>query len=206
VRARPFIICVVGKKKSGKTTTVVGLVRELVARGYRVMTAKHGHNFELDTAGTDSWRHRREGGASRVALASPERVAVMGDWDEEGEPELETLVSTYLDDADVVVAEGFRGSSADRIEVFRRAAHEQPYYGSDSRADALYLGVLTDAADFTAEVPTLDLHAPDRFEWVADLVEARLLGAELVDARRFHARGHGPVLGRPATPLSGGAS
>lgn len=27
------VFCVVGKKKSGKTTTVVGLVEELVARG-----------------------------------------------------------------------------------------------------------------------------------------------------------------------------
>jgi molybdopterin-guanine dinucleotide biosynthesis protein B len=69
----PPIVCVIGKKKSGKTTTVVGLVRELASRGYRVMTAKHGHHFEVDTAGTDSYRHRREAGAARVVLAGPSK-------------------------------------------------------------------------------------------------------------------------------------
>jgi molybdopterin-guanine dinucleotide biosynthesis adapter protein len=175
--ASPPIICVVGKKKSGKTTTVVGLVCELVSRGYRVMTAKHGHNFEIDTAGTDSWRHRREAGASRVVLASPEKVAVMGDWDEGGEQELEELVSAYLSDADIVVAEGFRSSSAARIEVFREGTHERAYYGSDSIADARYLAVLTDALGFEADVPVMDMDAPECYRWVADLVEARLLGS-----------------------------
>jgi len=177
VTVRPPIICVVGKKKSGKTTTVVGLVRELVDRGYCVMTAKHGHNFELDTAGTDSWRHRREAGASRVVLASPERVAVMGDWDDGGEQELEQLVSAYLSDADIVVAEGFRSSSADRIEVFREVAHERPYYGCDPNADERCLAVLTDTSAFDAAVPIIDVDAPDRFQRVADLVEARFFGS-----------------------------
>jgi len=178
----PAVVCVVGKKKSGKTTTVVGLVRELVDRGYRVMTAKHGHNFELDTAGTDSWRHRREAGSARVVLAGPAKVAVMGDWDEGGEEELETLVSKYLSDADIVIAEGFKQSSAARIEVFRRATHEEPIYGRDPIADALYIGVLTDSPDFEASVPVLDVDDPGRFLWLADLVEERLLGADTGDS------------------------
>lgn len=168
----------VGKKKSGKTTTVVGLVRELVSRGYRVMTAKHGHNFELDTAGTDSWRHRREGGAARVVLAGPAKVAVMGDWGEEGEQELESLVSAYLSDADIVVAEGFKQSSAARIEIFRRVAHACPIYGTNSEADARYLAVLTDVRDFEAAVPVLEADDPERFHTLANLIEERLLGRD----------------------------
>ena len=75
----PPVVCIVGKKKSGKTATVVGLVSELARRGHRVMTAKHGHGFELDTEGTDSWRHRHEGGAHRVVMAAPDQIAVMGE-------------------------------------------------------------------------------------------------------------------------------
>lgn len=179
----PAIVCVVGKKKSGKTTTVIGLVQELVRRGYRVMTAKHGHNFELDTAGTDSWRHRREGGASRVVLAGPAKVAVMGDWGEEGEQDLETLVSAYLSDADIVVAEGFKQSSCARIEVFRRVAHARALYGSDADTDALYLAVLTDVPDFQADVPVLEADDPDRFRALADLVEERLVGRDKAATR-----------------------
>lgn len=171
----PPVVCVVGKKKSGKTTTTVGLVAELVARGYRVMTAKHGHGFELDTEGTDSWRHRREGGAARVVMAGPDQVAVMGMWPLEEEP-LETLVERFLFDADIVVAEGFKRSSFPRVEVYRRTAHEKPLYGGDPNVDRRYVAILTDVPDFEAHVPVHDVDDPERFRWLADRVEEALLG------------------------------
>ena len=172
----PPVVCVVGKKKSGKTTTVVGLVAELSRRGHRVMTAKHGHGFELDTEGTDSWRHRHEGGAHRVVMAGPDQVAVMGEWPVEEEP-LETLVERFLFDADIVVAEGFKKSSHRRIEVFRKAAHEKPLYKRNAERDRAYLAVLTDVGDFEAHVPVLDVDDPKRFELLADLIETHILGA-----------------------------
>jgi len=169
-------VCIVGKKKSGKTTTTVGLVEELVRRGHLVMTAKHGHGFELDHGGTDSWRHRHEGGAHRVAMVGPAHLAVVGGWGSDEEPTLERVVARYLSEADIVVAEGFKRSSAQRIEVYRRQAHARPLYGEDPAADALYLAILTDAVDFEAHVPVMDLHDPRRFETLADLIEARFLG------------------------------
>jgi molybdopterin-guanine dinucleotide biosynthesis adapter protein len=175
----PCVVCVVGKKKSGKTTTVVGLVRELTLRGYCVMTAKHGHGFQLDTMGTDSWRHRHEAGAARVVMAGPEQVAVMGEWDERGEQELESLVSRYLSDADIVIAEGFKQSAAPRVEVFRRAQHAEPIYGTDPRADALYVAILTDTPGLEAAVPTLAADDPERFRRVASLIEEQLLGTRV---------------------------
>ena len=42
------MVCVVGKKKSGKTTTVLKLAAKLRQRGHRVMTIKHGHHFDQD--------------------------------------------------------------------------------------------------------------------------------------------------------------
>ncbi|MGD8318910.1 MAG: molybdopterin-guanine dinucleotide biosynthesis protein B [Gemmatimonadota bacterium] len=167
----PLTVAVIGKKKSGKTTTAVGLVRALVERGHRVMTAKHGHGFELDHAGTDSWRHRLEGGAHRVVMAGPEQVAVMGGWDDAGEMALEELVQRYLSDADIVVAEGFKTSTVPKIEVFRRSAHAEPIYGADPGGDGTYVAILTDVPDFQAHVPVLDVDAPGRFTILADMVE-----------------------------------
>jgi molybdopterin-guanine dinucleotide biosynthesis protein B len=172
----PPAVCVIGKKKSGKTLTTVGLVRELSRRGHRVMSAKHGHRFRLDTEGTDSWRHRHEAGVERVVVAGPDELAVMGLWGEGGEEPLESLIARYLHDADVVVAEGFKTSSAAKIEVFRRAAHELPLYGSSPEADARYLAVLTDVPGFQAHVPVLDVGDPLRFVLLADMVEERFLG------------------------------
>lgn len=170
---RPPVVCVVGKKKSGKTTTVVGLVRVLTDRGHRVMTVKHGHHFRLDREGTDSWRHRHEGGAARVVLAGPDQVAVAGAWGPDGEEPLERLVHRYLPDADLVVAEGFKGSDAPRIEVYRRAVHAEPLYRP---GDARYLAVVSDVPGFSADVPVLDAADPERFAALADLVEALLPG------------------------------
>ena len=171
----PAVFCIVGKKKSGKTTTVVGLVSELARRGHRVMAAKHGHDFELDSEGSDSWRHRHEGGARRVVMASPDQVAVMGEWPLAEEP-LETLVERFLFDAEIVIAEGFKKSSAPRIEVYRRVAHLAPLYGEDAGRDHAYLAVLTDVEDFEAHVPVLDVNAPGRFAELADLIEAHMRG------------------------------
>ncbi len=172
----PPAVCVIGKKKSGKTVTAVGLVRELARRGHRVMSAKHGHHFRLDTEGTDSWRHRHEAGAQRVVVAGPDDLAVLGGWGPAGERPLEELVGRYLDDADIVVAEGFKTSSVPKIEVYRRAAHAEPIYGSDPGRDAGYLAILTDVPDFEAAVPVLDVDDPRRFPLLADLVERRFLG------------------------------
>ncbi len=42
------IISIVGKSDSGKTTLIERLVPELIARGYRIGTIKHGtHDFRV---------------------------------------------------------------------------------------------------------------------------------------------------------------
>lgn len=173
---RPTVVCVIGKKKSGKTTTVVGLVRELVARGFEVITVKHGHGFELDHEGTDSWRHRHEGGAARVVMAGPDGFAVTGKWgpaDGGVEPALETLVRRFGGDADIVVAEGFKTAAYPCIEVFRVTAHQRPLLGDPAVGrPERYLAVLTDDPAFEADCPVLDVDDPDRFRRLADLVQS----------------------------------
>ena len=129
----PAIVCVIGKKKSGKTTTTVGLVRELMAPGPAghdrqarpPLRAGHGR---APTPGAIGWK----AGAHRVVMAGPEQLAVMGEWGDGRRATLEELVVRFLADADVVVAEGFKTSSAPKIEVFRRATHAQPLYGADA--------------------------------------------------------------------------
>jgi len=68
------ILTVIGRKNAGKTTLTVALARELVRRGLRVMTIKHGHHPALvDREGTDTWRHFNEGRAERTLIAGPDR-------------------------------------------------------------------------------------------------------------------------------------
>src|SRR5687767_15462567 len=145
---QPPMVAVIGKKHSGKTTVTVRLAAELHRRGHRVMTIKHGsHTFNLDPAGTDTYRHYHEGNAERVAMASPDKFALVARWSDELTPE--TIAERYMADADLVVCEGFKRSTLPKVEVFRRAAHEAPLYDPASPECAHYIAIVTDADDFT---------------------------------------------------------
>jgi molybdopterin-guanine dinucleotide biosynthesis protein B len=165
----------VGKKNSGKTGLTVGLARELRRRGRRVMTVKHGHTFDLDTPGTDSWRHRHEGEARRVVVASPEGFAVVGEWLGE-EMSLDGIVGAYLSDAELVLAEGYKATRHPRVEIFRSAAHRKPVMDPDDPSAESFLAVVTDQPDFPASVPVYDLTDPELMAKLGDLVEKELLG------------------------------
>jgi molybdopterin-guanine dinucleotide biosynthesis protein B len=171
----PPTICVVGRKNSGKTLMAIQLIAELGRRGHRVMSAKHGHGFELDRPGTDSWGHRHHGGAARIALVGPDAMAVMGSWGGEGEPPLGEVVDRYLDDADLVVAEGFKTSSFPRVEVFRSEVHDAPLYRDPSPGSGPWIAVVADVALEDAPCPVFPLEEGDVVTRVADLVERHLL-------------------------------
>ncbi len=170
------MVCIVGKKKSGKTTTVIALVAELKRRGRRVMTIKHGHHFDLDREGTDSFRHRVEGGAERVVLAGPGQFAVLGSWPEGGAVGPVGLAARYLSDAEVVIVEGFKGERLPKIEVFRRAAHGTPVWDPGRDDAGEYIAGISDDPDYRQRVPfpAFDLDDPGLTPRLADLVEEAL--------------------------------
>lgn len=53
------VFSVVGYRKSGKTTTIVELIKELKKRGYKVTSIKdiHDENFTMEKQDSDSWLH-----------------------------------------------------------------------------------------------------------------------------------------------------
>lgn len=173
--SRPPMVAVIGRKHSGKTTLAVRLTAELGRRGHRVMTIKHGsHTFNIDPSTTDTYRHFHEGGAERVAMAAPDKFALVSRWAEEIGPE--EIAERYMADADVVVCEGFKASGLPKIEVYRQAAHPEPLYDAGLPAARQYLAIVTDRDDFSAGIPVLRLGAADWLDSLATLVERRILG------------------------------
>lgn len=156
----PPILCIIGKKNSGKTTLTVALAAELNRRGRKVMTVKHGHGFQLDQPGRDSWRHRHEGGAVRTVLASPRDFAVVGDWPGEEMP-LAELVRRYLWDAEIVLAEGFKNSPEPRIEVYRREAQPERLYDPSARTPGRTIALVTDEEGLDLPIPVFLLGSQD---------------------------------------------
>ena len=168
------MVTIVGRKHSGKTTLLVRLAAELHARGHRVMTIKHGaHTFNIDPATTDTYRHYHEGHAERVAMAAPDKFALVARWSAELEPE--EIAERFLEDADVVLCEGFKASSLRRIEIYRRAAHAEPLYAPGSRTAPHYLALVTDAEDLNLPVPILALSRPDWPAALAGMVEREIM-------------------------------
>ena len=111
-------VAFVGRHNSGKTTLVVKVIAELVARGLNVGSVKHhGHcDFDIDVPGKDSYRHR-EAGSRDVVVVSPTRYARIRELNEE--LECDSIVAD-MPDHDLVIVEGFRESGLDTIEVMRQ--------------------------------------------------------------------------------------
>lgn len=114
----PPIISIVGKSKSGKTTLIEKLIRELKSRGYRVATVKHAaHGMSIDEPDKDSWRHIQAGSEAtvissldRIVLIKPVAQAVT----------LDEIARLFGEQYDIILTEGFKQDNAPKIEVHRR--------------------------------------------------------------------------------------
>ena len=113
----PSIISIVGRRNSGKTTVLEGLIAELTRRGLRVGVLKHSdHGFDMDREGKDTWRHR-QAGARSIGIMSSREVAVIRSLD--GELPLGEAVALLGADLDVVLTEGFKQAPTMKVEVVR---------------------------------------------------------------------------------------
>lgn len=163
----PPVVCIIGRKNSGKTETTVALGAELKRRGYRVMSVKHGHGFQLDEPGRDSWRHRHEGGIVRTVLAGPADFGVIGSWPGE-EMGLTEIVQRFLWDADIVLAEGFKSASQPKVEVFRGGQGAESLLGQGSGGPE---GIIALVSDQESPEPSIPVFDPTLEDWVLDLAD-----------------------------------
>jgi len=173
-RRVPPLLAIVGKKHSGKTTLTVRLCAELTRRGRRVMTLKHGsHTFNLDPEATDTYRHYHEGNAERVAMASPDKFALVMRWDQELAPE--EIAARYLSDADLVLCEGFKSGLLPKVEIFRAAVHPTALWTDAPGNAGTWRAMVSDLS--VAEFPGVrfDLGSDHWLDALADWVEREYL-------------------------------
>jgi molybdopterin-guanine dinucleotide biosynthesis protein B len=103
----PRVIAVIGGKKSGKTTAIELLIKELTRRGYRIAAVKHipEPNFTMDEEGKDTWKYAQAGAVTIIAVSSQEIATI-----EKVAPASFSLkkVLQKCRDCDLVFLEGFR--------------------------------------------------------------------------------------------------
>jgi molybdopterin-guanine dinucleotide biosynthesis protein B len=112
------IVSIVGKSKSGKTTLIEKLIRELKSRGYRVATIKHTpEGMSFDEPGKDSWRHI-DAGSQATAVSSPDKIVLIKPVAHD--VTLDEIAHFLGEDYDIILTDGFKQGSAPKIEVHRR--------------------------------------------------------------------------------------
>ncbi len=113
------VVSFVGQSGVGKTTFIEKVVRELKARGIRVVVVKHhAHTSSVDAPGKDSWRYA-EAGADAVIVSSPVEIAQF----QRVPHELSLAeIATCIQGVDIILTEGFKREAAPKI-LISRAAH-----------------------------------------------------------------------------------
>jgi len=155
----PPVISIVGRSKSGKTTFIEKLIGELKSRGYRVATIKHTpHGMDFNDQGKDTWRHLNAG-SEATAGSSPEGMVLVKPVKQD--LTLEEIARFLGEDYDIILAEGFKQSSAPKIEVHRREV------GPPLSAVRKRIAIATDEI---LEINTRQFSLSD-IKGIADLVE-----------------------------------
>ncbi|MFQ5996658.1 MAG: molybdopterin-guanine dinucleotide biosynthesis protein B [Dehalococcoidales bacterium] len=109
------IVSFVGKSKSGKTTLLEKVVRELKSKGYRVAAIKHSHHdFDIDQPGKDTWR-LAQAGSDIIAISSPNKMALIERLD--ADVTLSQIAALFRGKADIVLAEGYKNGNTAKIVV-----------------------------------------------------------------------------------------
>lgn len=155
----PPIVSVVGKSKSGKTTLIEKLIRELRLRGYRVATIKHvSHDMDFDKPGKDSWRHL-QAGSEATAISSRDKIVLIKAVSPTAT--LSEIARLFGEDYDIILTEGFKRDKAPKIEVHRREVG--PPLGAVSKLVAI-------VTDESLKTKTRQF-SPQDIKGLADLLE-----------------------------------
>lgn len=143
-----------GPSNSGKTTLILKVASEFIARGLKVVVLKHdpSDKARFDVEGKDSFRFSQIG--ADVVVASPTRTTYFS----KEQKSLDEIV-TMLGQFDLLLVEGLKTLPLPRISVFKSEINEE--YLGFSQAIATY------QKDYQIDKPNFDLDDTKTIcEWI----------------------------------------
>ncbi len=103
-----YIAAVVGRKKSGKTSLIVDLVKHF-SKHYKVAVIKHVHHkkgLEIDKEGRDTWKFKKAGAKTVIGI-SPDQLYINSDYYDEDPIKILNMLQNQFMKYDLVLIEGF---------------------------------------------------------------------------------------------------
>ena len=163
-----------GWSGTGKTTLIEAIIPRLTAAGLRVSLVKHAHHeFDIDTPGKDSWRHRHAG-CAEVLVTSSVRWALMHELRGDAELTLADAIG-HLGPCDLVLVEGYKRAAIPKLEIWRPTLEKPPLHPDDPNI----VGVATDQpGSVHTRLPVLDLADRDA---IATFVRGRAAAWRVAD-------------------------
>ena len=147
----------------GKNRLVPQLVETFMARGVGVSTLKRvGDEVDLDRPGKDSYA-QRQAGAREVMIANAFRYAILSEYTQPTEPDIDTLLAR-LTPVDLVLIEGFHLTPYPKCEIVLAGQDRRPSYPDDPSILALVTNVEVEAG--------LPCFGPDMVEQIASFILA----------------------------------
>ena len=164
---KPCAIAIVGNSGAGKTTLLERLIPALKRKGVRVGVVKHdAHRFDIDHPGKDGHR-LTAAGADTMMITSSEKLAMVKRHS--ASPPIGELLERYFGDMDLVLVEGFRGSSLPKIEVHRKEFRRELLCRGERNDPGLAAVASDEPLDL--DVPVLDLNDPEAIaEFIVSLL------------------------------------
>lgn len=158
------VFTVNGLTKSGKTTTIESIIKELKKRGYSIGTIKeiHYEKFKLDAEGTNTYRHK-EAGASLVTARGMFETGILF----QKMLPIYKILSFY--DQDYVILEGVNDVNAPKIIT----AHDTE--GIDEKLDYkafLVSGVIAEKVQEYKDLPVIN--SLTQIEKLVDMIEEKV--------------------------------
>jgi molybdopterin-guanine dinucleotide biosynthesis protein MobB len=169
------VIAVVGSKRSGKTTTIERMIRELTQRGYRVAAVKHVSEpgFTMDTSRKDTWRFAQAGAETVISVAAGEIATI--EKIPLKNPSLETLLKK-CEGKDIVFVEGLKELVAKKKSIMKIVVVKS----LKEAANALerFRPILAFSGPYSTEASVSEFPYADALknpEKLADIIEEKLL-------------------------------
>lgn len=155
------VFSVVGYTKSGKTTTIEKVIKELKKRNYSVGTVKdiHYEDFAMDKEGTNTYRHREAGADLVTARGLHETDVIYSE-----KLDIKEILKYY--DQDYVILEGLSDIIAPKIVTGKnpQEVDEKMDYST-----FLISGVISDEIDDYKGIKAIS--ANDNIEALVDYIE-----------------------------------